>query len=202
MYRVQFVYSFALLAVLVSQICTAATVRVDQHWNDLNSSTGRTAVTTAIFDDSGFTGIGYELTPLTYFGMATYTNGIGQNFNLADFPDPPSLTAEGNIAAGFRDGVFEGLGNVALGGSARIAMVNGNPPFGGAGSLNIAGNELIWHLPVSGEIEYRLQTTAVTYPQPSPVPLPAAIWLFAPALLGLGGLRRRAARLAPAPLAA
>ena len=192
MRHVQLACPLIVFLLCLPQTAGAVTVRVEQLWHDLNfSGTGRSAETVGIFDDAGITGSGNEIVALTSFSMATFTNGIGQTFLRAVFPDPPSTTVEGNIVAGFQDGVFLGLGNVATGGSARIAVINGNTG-GGAGGINIAGNELIWLFPASGFWEYRLQTTDLIYPTPpSAVPLPGAIWLFATALAACGWLRRR-----------
>ena len=186
------IYAIILVIASLPYTAGAATVRVEQLWHDIGfAGNGRTAETVGVFDDAGVTGSGTEFVALTSFSMATYTNGIGQTFLRADFPDPPSTTEEGNIAAGFQNGIFQGLLNVSTGGSARISLIDGNTG-GGAGGLNIAGDELIWLFPASGFWEYRLQTTDLVFPQPpSAIPLPGALWLFGPALAALGWLRRR-----------
>ncbi len=194
-------YPLILLVLCLPHTAGAAVVRIDQVWHTLDFATsGMSAETTALVDSALLTGIGDEVAPVRYFSMATYTNGIGQNFVIANLPDP-RLDQEGNIGASFSDGVFGFLGGVNLGGAARIPLLNGNNLGASAGSMSIAlnfkiGPELIWHFPVSGERKYYLQSTNVRYPQTSPVPLPGAIWLFAPALLGLGWLRRHSGRRA------
>ena len=172
-----------------------AIIRVSQLWHTPDfQNNGFSAETMGFFDDSSITGVGEELVALDRFWMQTRTNGAAKNFNEAVLPEP-RLDREGNIAAIFRDGSFYILSGVALGGSARIGLVDPGSGAGG-GSINIAGTELIWNFPISGQREYHLQQTRVIYPQPSTVPLPGAIWLFAPALFGLGWLRRRPASLA------
>jgi hypothetical protein len=198
---VRFYLPLILSVLCLPQIAGAATVRVEQLWHDLGfASNGRTAESVGIFDDTSISGVGLEVAPLTYFALATYTNGVGQNFLLADFPDPPSTTVEGNIVATFHDGVFQYLAGVSNGGGARIAMTDGNSSSGAqVEGLNIAGVELIRSFSGSGYWEYRLQNTDLIYPQqPSPVPVPAAIWLFATALLVLV---RRGHRTTPATAA-
>ena len=198
MRRTRSICPLVLFMLCLPQVAAAASVRVEQLWyyylpvsNTIDSSF--TAETTGIFDDSAISGSGLEVVPLTYFGMATYQDGVGQHFNRADFPDPPSTTEEGNIVAEYYNDVFQRLVNVSTGGSARILLRNGSLTGDISGSMNIAGDRMIWHLPGSGEWEFRLQTTEVLYPQASVVPLPGAIWLFASAVLGLGWLRRRSA---------
>lgn len=171
----------------------ASSVRIEQLWwgfvpigGTLDPSV--TVNTVGVFDDTGLTGLGDEVVALHYFGMSVFKNGIGQNFNIAVFPTPPSTTEEGNIAASFHNGTFTGLNGVNLGGSARIAIIDGNSG-NNAGGINIAGNELIWSFPVSGTAEYRLQSTELVYP--TIVPLPATAWLFLSGLPLLLAVSRR-----------
>lgn len=192
---VRFVLPFILGLLLLPHSANAAVVRVEQLWWGFSPLFGGvfdptvTVDTLGIFDDAGISGVGVEAVALTHFSMAVYKNGIGQNFNVADFPVPPSLTQEGNIAAVFNNGVFNGLSGVNLGGAARIAIRDGNTG-GFAGGINIAGNELIWSFPASGTAEYRLQSTDLVFPNAS-VTLPGAVWLFLSALPFAVGLAWR-----------
>ena len=205
--RARLLFPLILSLLCLSQAAGAATVRVEQLWYNYSPIGGvinpsYTAETVGVFDNSGLSGVGVEQFALTYFGLAAYTNGVGQHFLLADFPDPPSTTVEGNIMATFHDGVFQNLGGVDNGGAARIAMTDGNSSSGAqVEGLNIAGVDLIRHFSGSGSWYYRLQTTNLVYPQPpSAIPLPGAIWLFAPALAALGWLRRRNTVVTPQPV--
>ena len=105
MKAVRFVLPFILGLLLLPHSANAAVVRVEQLWWGYSPLFGGaldptvTVDTVGVFDDAGITGSGQESVALTYFSMAVYKNGIGQHFNIADFPDPPSLTQEGNIAA-------------------------------------------------------------------------------------------------------
>lgn len=182
---------FVLIAFSMVASARADIIRVEQLWYGFQPIGGITnpsitVNTRAVFDDSSITGVGIERVPVSFFDMAVYLNGIGQNYNVADFPDPISLIEEGNMAAVYQNGVFQLLGNVSTGGAARVTIRNGN---GGAfaGGINVAGGELIWSFPISGTAEYRLQTTTVVNTTPQ-VPVPAAIWLFSSGLLMLAGM--------------
>ncbi len=184
-----------LFAATLALPASADTIRVDQLWYRFIQIGGliddnETLNTVAIIDDNFLTGAGEESAPVGYFSMTRRLGGVPQNFILADFPDPISVTEEGNMAAEFETGLFQSLGTVSTGGAGTVALLDGNNIENSAGSVALSGGSLFWNLPISGQWEYVLQSTTVTYPVPE-IPVPAAIWLFTSGLIGLAGVARR-----------
>jgi len=174
---------------LLMQQSHAATVRLDQNWDHENiAASGYHLQTVAIYDNSSLTGIGQERILLDTFGIHWFESALRLNFYVADFTDPPSLALEGNIFAQYNSGVFDGLFHVDNGGSARILIRNGDLGGPVGGSINITGNQLIHHLPVSGQLRYGLVSSTFTI---TAVPVPGALVLFASGLFGLGFFGKR-----------
>ncbi len=177
-----------ILGLCLSQAAQSSRIIVTQEWDERSVlSNGETARTEAVFSDTGITGTGVESVLVDYFGMNLIKYGIGQNFSLADFSDPPTRSEEGNMLAIFSDGVFSYLLNVSLGGAARITMrdsISGVAFY----SINIGPGKIDFHLDPSGERDYFLQTTQIDIIPP--VPVPGALLLFASGLFGLGFLHR------------
>ena len=170
----------------------AASIVIDQTWLSTSFATnGRLINTVSLVDADLISGVGSEAAPLLLLNMSVIQNGVGQNFNRANFSDPPNLLDEGNSGAQFENGVFKNLFNVNNGGSARVGLRDGNAPFGFAGAYGIGLNnpagtfEFIWFFPVSGQEEFLLDQsqTVVTFPQV--VPIPGAIALLVPGLAWL-----------------
>ncbi|MGR8920198.1 MAG: hypothetical protein ACU85V_11290 [Gammaproteobacteria bacterium] len=186
----------AVLLLVTSAVASAESIVIRQTWLSTNfASNGRLAKTTSVVPAANVTGVGIENVLLSAFSMAVEMNGIGQNFNLADLPDEPSLTEEGNAFAVFLDGAFQRLGQVNNGGNPAVPLVNGNPPFNAAGAFLVGtgslGEELIWGYPVSGSEEFLLDAAATTVTFPAAIPLPGALVLL---LAGLGALLPAALR--------
>ena len=189
---------------LIATASQGASIRIEQTWLSTGFATnGRLINTTSIVDADSITGVGIEDAPLLLLNMSVFQNGIGQNFNRANFTDPPNLTDEGNSGARFEDGVFKNLFNVNNGGAARVGLKNGNAPFGSAGGYAVGANnaagtfEFIWFFPVSGQEEFLLDQTQTIVTFPQAVPLPGAFGFL---VFGLGWLVIRGSSRAPLDL--
>ena len=176
---------FTSMLLLGAAAVQAASIRIEQTWLSPSFATnGRLINTVSIVDADLISGVGDEQAPLLLLNQTVLQNGVGQNFNRANFSDPPNLIDEGNSGARFKDGVFQNIFNVNNGGAARVGLKNGNSPFGSAGAYGIGSNnaagtfEFIWFFPVSGQEEFLLDQSAnvVTYPQA--VPIPGAVVLL------------------------
>lgn len=168
---------------LASTQSFAASIVIRQSWLSSGFAVnGRTADTTSVVNASDISGTGIEDALLTYFGMAVYMHGIGQNFNTANLPAEPSFDKEGNVFARFNNGSFVGLGNVNLGGNPSVGLINGGPPYQSAGGFLVGGGaqgpELIWLFPISGQETFLLDPLGTTVTFPLNVPIPAALLLL------------------------
>jgi len=186
----------SLLCLSVSS-ANAATMRIDQLWNHFDYGIGTppnlyNLGTSAIFSDSAITGIGIEEIIVSYMSITMFKGTVGQNFSRADFNAPHDLSTEGNVYARYNNGVFTYLHHVDQGGSARVQLRTGDLTGPVSGAFNIVQGELTYWFPVSGRHNYRLiSTTESVLGPPSPIPVPAAVWLFGSALLGLIGFGKR-----------
>ena len=170
---------------LTTAASQAGTIRIEQTWlSPAFATNGRLINTTSIVDADLITGVGIEDAPLLLLNMSVLQNGIGQNFNRANFSDPPNLMDEGNSGARFENGLFKNIFNVSNGGAARVGLRNGNSPFGSAGgyavgATNAAGTfEFIWFFPVSGQEEFLLDQSQTVVIFPQAVPVPSAVVLL------------------------
>ncbi len=141
--------------------------------NGFGVSAGDTITVTGTFDDSLLTGSGNE----TVFFDAASGNSLSFSLGSQSFTqmDDVDYGAGGAPKLTFTDGSFTGFQYLAEFGSYGY--------FSSVGTLIDAGDDNFFNNYVGGSwVQYSLRT---------PVPVPAALWLFGSGLLGLAGIARR-----------
>ena len=138
------------------------------------------------YDNTGFTGVGEEIfefpgTDSNFWEVTAPTGSVITGLNSNQ--DVAVVEGTGNSLLIFQDGVFSSLEFVDFG-DGLLFM-----------SITIAGFDI---LGTNFDNLYGSLTYAEDGGNPNPVPVPAAVWLFGSALLGLVGFNRRKAAVAAA----
>lgn len=164
-----------------------------QQWENRANSLD-TLKTNALFDDDTVANVGITRILMDRFNVIRFLSGVAQSSEIARFTDPPSFAVEGNTFVGFNNAVFSGIGNVDLGGSGRVSLVNQttNTVFA---SYIVNGSEFFRFIDPSGTFRYDLVSSQLTDLTSNgvPVPSPATLSFFLPGIIGFGLilLRRR-----------
>ena len=164
------------LLLLNTTAAQASLVKVETHWQSPNNSNAFLD-TTAFLEMTSFTGIGAELISVTSFDLVFGDLRPG-------FPDT-FLTAELSPL----DEVFIHFINGAVStysATPNIGLDPGNTSF----VINQSLGRLSRNFPFVGQSNYTLQSGSVVT-LPNAVPVPAAVWLFGTALIGLVGFSKR-----------
>ena len=183
--RLPFLSLLTCLLLMQAGSAFASLYRVDSlYTNGANS-----VLANAFFDLSTITGTGDEEAQVTdlilKFNFRSYKQSV--NINVVAGPSWP----EGTILAHFNDGNFLFFDSVDRGGNNSVAVT---PPSNWLGENVSLGPALLLDIPCcAGFVKYELQSSSdpiLVGPLPA-VPVPAAIWLFGSALIGLVGFGKR-----------
>lgn len=151
---------------------------VDPYWGGLTA--GDTITADLVLDITGYTGIGSETFNFTGSNTIDVTAGL---FSFDESMDS-ALTA----SVSFYDGVIFDLNLGALFG------VNGAPEDFTSYGLNVLADRSVTVGAGGKAITTQYQFVAAWQPAAlTPVPVPAALWLFGSGLIGLAGMARRKA---------
>jgi len=196
-------FSGAMLATSAVSAASISDFNLNQFDFDITSITGANPTSIATGTSNG---IGWTISPTSYWMARTVTNG---SFNFAGLPvSTDNLHASGNYTITFDQTITSLL--VALSNDNFADSINfGLTPSDITGNVSFAGTQAILGSASGGLVlfeninsltimnsnnngildGYDLAFHAVA---PSAVPIPAAAFLFTPALLGFMGLRRKA----------
>ena len=179
---------FVAVFLLSTSTVNASIVVLDQVWTQ-TGGTALTLDTRAGYDDAALTGIGIEDAALFAFSVLQRLNGAGQLFNVGLLPTGAGF-------ARYDGGIFQYILTTS-GIPLRTPNAAGVP--NGSVAISALGASLLHSFQVNGQQSYNLTSTVLppAIEPPSAVPVPAAIWLFGAALIGLFGVRKRNKTLAP-----
>lgn len=157
--------------------------------------------TKAFFSDTGVTGVGTERVQVEQLEFRFRSRGFGLQVPTIVLAPPDSFGnfPHGTFLAQFTNGAFDFLVSSDQGGGFANGPATIRPPAGPFSPVYIAlgTTGMTERIGFTGLARYNLKSTSVTTSGPlNPVPLPAAFWLFAIAVVNLatiGVFRRRRA---------
>ena len=169
--------SLALLGLLLlnTTAAQASLIKVESFWQ--STITFFSLETTAFLESTSFTGIGAETISVTSFDLLF----------IDDRTTDPGLFLTAELSP--LDEVFIHFINEAVSTYSSTPNIGLNP---GKTSflINPSLGRLSREFPLVGQSNYTLQSGSVVT-LPSAVPIPAAVWLFGTALIGLVGFGKR-----------
>lgn len=130
----------------------------------------------------------------TFLDAGIELSGIGNVF--IDISYSLAVDTLDNLAAGFAQAGLNAFGAFASGSVGLFSQ--GQPGIGDGDDLDgiLTLSFFVNVNPLDGPLIDVLYIDTYASAQAAPVPVPAAAWLFAPAIVGLGALRRRTAAVA------
>ena len=164
------------LLLLNTSAAQASLVKVESFWQSTISFFS--LETTAFLESTSFTGIGAETISVTSFDLLFIDNRTTD----------PGLFLTAELSPSNEVFIHFINGAVSTYSASRVNLDPGNTFF----VINPSLGRLSREFPLVGQSNYTLQSgSVVTLPSVSPVPVPAAVWLFGTALVGFVGFGRR-----------
>ena len=164
------------LLLLNTTAAQASLIKVETFWQSPNNSNAFLD-TTAFLEMTSFTGIGTELISVTSFDLVfgDLRPSIPDTFLTAE------LSSSDEVFIHFINGAVSTYSS-----TSGIGLDPGNTSF----VINPSLGRLSRNFPFTGQSNYTLQSGSVVT-LPSAVPIPATLWLFGSALMGLVGFGKR-----------
>ena len=195
---------FAFTLAILSNSAFAASVFIDITYDPVLGKGDTYLEVTAYFDDSSLTNIGTEIITLSSLDVTITSVVAGLNSTIFHLPNTdtlcrsfPGVSCFGSTpyTVTFQNGSFSYLSGIQ-GLHGTTAGCCSNYPVNGSILFQLGFNPAASIGPTAGT-RYAIPTQNVhnslraSIGEVSPIPIPAAVWLFGSALAGLGWIRRR-----------